>query len=216
MARQQKRRKAGTKWKNLTTWDDHFLRRMLSWVCKEIDYPRLKLTGAEFGNRTNRAYSGRAWYSHRILVRVGPESRFPCNTFVHGDGFSVGKLVDRIEALVKVTAHEVAHLDNERRGNNSRRGSDPWGGSERYTDSMAKQVLIAFRKQRDELVAEWSAKPTRVAKPKISAVEKRANAAFEAEKRWEAKAKRAKTALAKAKKKAAYYRKKYPADMTPA
>ena len=203
-----KRRKA--RWKNSTDWSDAFLRKMLSWVCKEIEYPRLKLRKIEFGNRTNCAYSGRAWSCRDILVRVGPDSKFPCQARIHGDGFTVGTINDRLEALVKVTAHEVAHLDNARRGNSSRRAGE-WGGSERYTDVAAKRVLMAFREKRAELEAAWAAndkpKAVRAKKPKTQV---RAENAFAKVAEWERKLKLAKTKLKQWQKKARYYEKNYP------
>lgn len=197
------------KWKNSTAWPDRFLRRMLSWVCREVGCPRSTVRNAEFGNRTTSPYSGRAWdWNKRILVRIGPDSMFPCHSFTHGDGFSVGNINDRIEALVKVTAHEVGHLDNDRRGNRSRRGVG-WGGSERYTDAIAKRVLEAFRENREKLLGEWGDQQKQE-KPKQSAVEKKAKAAFAKEAEYEKKLERTKKLLAKWKKKANYYRKRYP------
>ena len=194
---------------------------MLSWVCQELEYPRKFLTKAEFGNRTTSAWSGRAWcWSNegQILVRVGGDDRFPTEAKTHIGGFTIGLIADRLEALVKVTAHEVAHCEQTKRGSKSRRSYATHrntAGSERNTDMHAGRVLTAFRERRTELVAGWSAAPTRKAKSKPSPVEQRANAAFNLEKKWESKLKRAKNALAKAQKKAAYYRKNYPDGVYP-
>lgn len=203
-----------TKWKNSTDWSDAFLRRMLSWVCRELECPRKSIRRVEFGNRTTSTYSGRAWFNGRILVRVGPAERFPtkARTHAHGtaDEFSVGPIADRLEALVKVTAHEAAHIDNGRRGNLSRRGGDrSWGGSERYTDVRAEKVLDAFRLKRDELVAEWSKQDSPSAKPAVSIVEKRAAHAAVMAAKWERKLKAARTKLAAWKRKVAYYDRRY-------
>lgn len=214
--RKKRRRKEPPTWKNSTPWPDHFLRRMVSWVCRELEFPRKNLHGIEFGNRTNTAWSGRAWcgpHGGYILVRIGPDSHFPTTAHVHRGGWTVGKVEDRIEALVKVTAHEVAHCDNSRRNNKSRGSYESHGntaGSERLTDAMAKRVLEAFRENRDALVAEWEKPPTRQkAKPK-SPVQKRAENAFAKESEWEKKLATAKRLLKKWKGKADYYRKTYP------
>lgn len=204
----KKKRKA-RKWKNSTDWPDYYLRRMLSWVCKELEFPVRQIKNVEFGNRKTCDWSGRAWSYNRILVRIGPADRFPCHARVYRDGFSVGRIADRVEALVKVTAHEVAHLDNGERGNRSReRGG--WGGSERYTDAAAKRVLEAFRENRDALVAEWEKPPKCKPKKEPGPVEKRALKAFSKEAEYEKKLASAKRLLAKWRKKANYYRKKYP------
>lgn len=211
-----RRRRKPKNWLNSTPWPDHFLRRLVSWTCRELGYPRRSLKGIEFGNRTNAAWSGHGggWSDHGyILVRVGPESRFPTNTRVHRDGFSVGRIADRVEALVMVTAHEIAHCDAVRRGNKTRRSYRSHGntvGSERYINGRAKQVLEAFREKRDELLAEWEKPPARQkAKPK-SPVQKRAENAFAKEAEWERKLAQAKRLYAKWKRKADYYRKTYP------
>lgn len=213
----RKKRRRKTNWKNSTDWPNYFLRRMVSWVCKELQYPRSHLVDVEFGNRTNCAFSGRAWGNKlwgQILVRIGPADRFPVQSKTYRDSFTVGEIKDRMEALIEVTAHELAHCDNDRRGNKSRgryEKTGNTGGSERLTDAMSKQVLKAFREKREELLEEWSKEPARKAKAKkVSPVEKRANNAFAKVKEWESKLKRAKTTLAKWKRKAKYYRDKYP------
>ena len=179
---------------------------MVSWVCKEIGYPRRLLSKIEFGNRQNTAWSGRAWpRGGEILVRIGPDNQFPAEARIHWDGFSIGQIHDRLDALVKVTAHEIAHCDNARRRNKSRRGKGT-GGSERYTDLITKQVLDAFRSQREQLVEAWTPLPVTLPSSKQTVVQKRAKNAYRKEKEWEAKRKQAETYLKKWRKKANYYR----------
>lgn len=203
--------------RNTSSWTNRFLRRMLAWVCKEVDYPLQKIVEAEFGNRTTRAYSGRAWASRRILVRVGPESKFPAKSRVFRDGFTVGTMQDRLEALIVVTAHEVAHLRN---GRNTK---GKWGGTERYTDLQAKRVLEAFRENREALLTKWGqttaakeVKEKTAEEPGIRPdVKRRALNAARKAAEWERKLKLAKTKRSQWNKKLAYYQKRYPELFAP-
>lgn len=58
--------------RNSTDFADHFLRRMVSWCCKQLDLPAKACQCAVFTN-TRDAYRGRAWSHGRILVRIGSE-----------------------------------------------------------------------------------------------------------------------------------------------
>lgn len=200
------------KWKNTTDWSDRYLRRMLSWVCKELELPRTFIRRVEFGNRKTATWSGWASDSGRILVRIGPASHFPRKSNVFRDGFTAGVIADRVEALVYVTAHEAAHCDNARRGNRSRGNGRSRSncGSERLTDGMAVRVLKVFREKRAELTAAWDKAPEREAKPVESVIAKRAAHAADMVKKWERRAKAARTKLKAWQRKVAYYERKYP------
>lgn len=205
--------------KNSTDWPDWFLRRMLSWVCKEVDCEGGAgiIQSVNFRNRSRRSLSGHASYDGEIVVSVGPAKAFPAKSRTFRDGFTVGVLADRVEALIVVTAHEVAHVDFGRRGNKTR-GRGGWGGSERATDGRAKSVLNAFREQREALLAEWSEAPKYARpkdKPQGSVVAKRAAHAEAMAEKWRRKLKSARTHLKKWEQKAAYYRRKYPDGQFP-
>ena len=153
---------------NTTDWTDDFLRRMTAWCCRELEYPSTGLR-ARFGNSC-RAWGGLAYLGrNRIGVRISPKPEsFPTRTHKHRGGLQE-TIADRIEALVKVTAHEIAHLEAYARGDRSRsRGGG--GGSERNTDHRAYGVLRTFRKDRDRLLVEWGAPSIRFAA--ATAVEK--------------------------------------------
>lgn len=194
---------------------------MLSWVCGQLDYAVNSLGDVEFGNRKTSAWSGRAWCyggkHDRILVRVGGADLFPASAYTHGDGFCIGVIASPIEALIKVTAHEVSHCEQSQRSVKSRRSYATHGntaGSERNTDMYAGRVLKAFRAARATLLERWSVADAST-KHKPSVVEKRATSAFALEQKWAAKMKRAKAALKRAKKKADYYRRNYPDGVYP-
>lgn len=204
---------------NTTGWPTPFLRRMVSWVCRELEYPVRNLTGWYFRNKTKGAYSGRAHCHNttrqRIVVSIGPETSYPTKDRTHRGVWSAGVLADRIEGLVFVTAHEIAHCDNVRRRNTSRRYAEAagnYGGSEEYTDRRAKAVLDVFREQRELLLSKWGplAVEAESTKTESTVVARRAAKAFQKEAEWEKKLKAAEAGLRKWKRKADYYRKKYP------
>ena len=187
---------------NSTDYPNYFLRRLVSWVAKQVDYPVREIRKAEFRNSTEYLRSGRAWlHQKRILVRVGPENRFPGHPYNRG-GVPEWPL-RRIHALIEVTAHELCHLDQERRV--PYRGGKRLHRREREPNMMGRDVMIAFLEKEDELMAQWMEPPKRAAKPKKSAVEKREEAARANLANWERKLKLAKTKVRKYKQKVKYY-----------
>lgn len=188
---------------NSTEWPDYFLRRLVSWCCKELGLPSSKVRRAQFRNRTISAYSGHAYTSMRFVASVGPAGRFPLNPD-NRPGMKGTVIADRLEALVAITAHELAHLCQyaERRAPGLRRTRR----IERVTRREEVRVLSAFREQRDSLLAEWSAAPaTRPAKPQASIQEKRAVKAQADLDRWQRKLKLAQTKIRKLKYRVRYY-----------
>lgn len=189
---------------NTTTWPTEFLRRMASWCCREVEYPSTGLR-VRFGNSRSQ-YSGLAYIGrNRIGVRVSKDhARFPCPTLRHYTG-AQELIADRVEALVHVTAHEIAHLEAHRRRSKSRRGGGG-GGSEQLTDQVAFTVLRKFRRHRGELEAWWrepaAEKP---AKPRTTAQERRAQVAAMRLAEWTRRAKLAATRVKKYKRQVTYY-----------
>jgi hypothetical protein len=198
---------------NSTSWPDTFLRRMVTWCREQIGLPARCVKAARFG-ATHRGFSGRAYLqSFRIGVRVGCRERFPTHFRVPGvDAADEWPRIlnDREEALVKVTAHELCHLDNYRLGDKTR-GRNGCGGSEGWTQRQAEKVLFAFRADRERLLAEWSAAAELVAAdtpPRPSIVEKRAAKAAADLSRWQRKLRLAQTKVKKLKARVAYYTKR--------
>lgn len=192
------------KFKNSTDFSDRFLRRMLSWVCREVGYPLRRIRDVEFGNRQTAAYSGRAWYSRRILVRVGPEPQFPKRETRPGTNYKW--LVDRTEALVVVTAHEVAHLLQYSDGRIHKLNDDR--RCERDARWQESRVLLAFRDARETLLAEWSDEPEVESKPKPAAKSKQEKNAEKADaklREWQRKLKLAQTKVRQYKAKVKRY-----------
>ena len=194
---------------NTTDWPDHFLRRMTAWCCRRLDLPVRYVKGARFGNSIN-AWGGRAYLvQHRIGARVGGDGHFPTLTRMRETSHHE-PIVDRIEALVMVTAHELAHLEQWRRHTTTRRGRDG-GGSESITDHAALTVLNEFRAGREVLLANWNAADEKPIKARPSVIEERAAKAEVALARWSKKLRLAQTKIRKLKARVRYYSRKQAA-----
>jgi hypothetical protein len=194
------------KLKNTTDYDDHFLRRLTAWVCKQCGMPVKQLLHAEFRNAKGwHAYTGTAWTA-RFVVRIGSDKCFPTQPDGR-PGMSNEVFADRLEGLVAITAHEVEHLAqrNQRRQSTLRRVR---GRLERVTRAREIAVLRLFRQHRDELVAKWSQSPKkreRRARPVLSKQEQRHEATRKRLAQWERKLKLANTKVKTYRKRLGYY-----------
>lgn len=194
------------KLKNTTKHPAHFLRRMVAWCAKEIGLPLREVRSVEFGNRSRGAFNGRAWYrQRRIRVVIGPATAFPVKPFLYpgrtSEAFLSPEYTDQLDALVGVTAHELAHLFqyHGRSGSAARRG-------ERVTRHHERRLTELFRANRDGLLAEWNeSPPQRTEKPKTTGQDRRAAKAEAMLSAWQRKAKLAATKIKKYKRQVAYY-----------
>ena len=187
--------------KNTTDFPNHFLRRMISFCCRELDLKIKRVRCASFGNKTTGgAYRGLA-HTFGFRVSIGTKKFFAVDGKEHPE--------HRVRTLVDVTAHELAHLDNYVAGNRSRQGGG-WGGSERWTQHKADLVMQVFEKRPDELIAAWSKEPAvRCTAPKKPLVEQRAEHARKMLTTWNRKLKLAKTKQKHWAAKVRYYEKAY-------
>lgn len=174
--------------KNTSPFPDHFLRRMVGWICREYELPVARIREARFTN-CQFAFRGRACSSGRILIRIGGESGYPLLRKYPGRVHAPSYILqDRVEALVKVTAHEIAHIERWEYETRHR---------EALIDGIALKVLAAFRRKRDDLITLWSDPPKgRPPKPKPLRRQINECRAREALSRWERKLKLAKTKVA--------------------
>lgn len=124
---------------NTTDLPTPFLRRLVVWVCRQLDLPLSAVRQATFKNSRYR-YAGRASSRGHVRVRIGKQTD-------HAWPFAGRRnslapefvLADRLEALVKVTAHELAHLERwHRLGTHIR-------NNEADVDRLDLPVLRAFR-----------------------------------------------------------------------
>lgn len=119
----------------------------MSWCCKQVELKPSHLHKARFTN-CSRQFRGRAWH-FEILVRIGAADKFPMAAHRYG-GYNFPALEDRLEALVALVAHELTHLVQFRNPNGLRRDR------EYSCEWMAHRALLAFRADRETLLAAWS------------------------------------------------------------
>jgi len=187
--------------KNSTTWPNWFLRRMISWCCQELELPVSKVKGTVFRN-SRSSWSGCARYWRGITVCVGSADCFPRK---NRGGATIN---DRDEALVWVTAHELAHLLQHQANSHTRlRGG--WGGAESATDWHALPILAKFQAARNTLLAQWLTPPVaRLRGPELTLTERRARKAVADLSRWQRRLKLAQTKVRKLRTRVNYYQKK--------
>lgn len=188
------------KLRNSTRWSDSFLRKMVSWVCRELDMPVRSIRSARF-HKAKNAFNGMAWgWAGKIRVAIGDNSSRICET---RDGMNE-VYADDAELLVYITAHECYHVaarvvPHHRQSTRAGRS----GSGEAITRAAGWKVLRSFREQRQALLATWDLiDPTN---PTPSVQESRA---MDAEYRlsiWQKKSKLAATKIRKYKAKVAYY-----------
>lgn len=193
------------KLKNTTDFADHFLRRLVSWCCRELELSRKKIREVRFRN-SRSVWGGRAYWRSRITVCIGSASE--CNqTLKHwkfNDGFQI-VTNHRIEVLVVTTAHELAHIEQFWRvGPRQSR-------LERVTEGQAYRLLTAFRANRESLLAAWNEPPAPRAKATVSIIDRRAEKAADDLARWQRKAKLAQTKIRKLKARVRYYERRQAA-----
>ena len=187
--------------KNSTDFSDAFLRRMVSWCAKQIDFPFPvhHTQEATFCNSKRRAYSGRAWGSRRRLVRIGPGSLFPLAPYTRY-GIPL-RYRTRIETLVHVTTHELGHLKQVREG--LKRTT-----LEKDCERHAARVLVVFLENRDTLLRQWDKTAYRITKPKPTLQERRAAQVAIRLAAWEKRLRRAQNKVKEYRRKSRYYDRK--------
>jgi DNA-binding XRE family transcriptional regulator len=141
---------------NSIGWETRWLREVVAFCCRELDYPARNIRAAHFSQCHNGDYRGWASYdAHKIRVKINPLNAYPVRSVPHRGLPPVGQ-ADAVEVLVRVTAHEIAHLDRYDRfvkAHKERGGRDT--RLEEDTERLARGVLKAFRERRGELLAGW-------------------------------------------------------------
>lgn len=167
----------------LKDYDRFFLRKLLGWVCREVEVSHRKVKLVTFGP-TNRIWSCRGNLLH-FKIELSPEMQFPYR-------YRKETFADPVEFFVYMAGWLIGSAG---------RISPP--------KSAAKICLTRFRKDRPKLFQAWIApEKIRPKKPSLSLVETRKKKVEEALRSWERKFRLAKTKVAKYKKKLAYYEKK--------
>lgn len=155
---------------------------------------------------------GRPELSDPVRLHTSKQSGVVCERSNSGDLMQkyTRTLRHRIDDLVAVTAHEVAHRMQYLENSNTRRSRKyntvTSGGSERRTVAHERIVKSKFMEQADQLIEQWSVPPQRTsAAARPSRKEKNEQRARAALKRWEKKLKLARTKVRKYKAAVARY-----------
>jgi hypothetical protein len=141
---------------NTSGWHTPWLRRLIRWACRQLDYGAQRINLARFSQAHNGPYGGCAYLGrHTIHVKINPLASYPLAE-LHVRGLAELVLHDAVEALLLVTAHEIAHLERWDRFarqlcRDGRRDTE----LERDTEHLARGVLATFRARRAELLAGW-------------------------------------------------------------
>lgn len=148
---------------NTTDYPDSFLRKMVTWVRKQAELPPKEIWGIGFKN-TSFSFSGTAWRNRFVVIRIGPESRYPMVPYY--DKTKIPRWLNRrIEALVFVTAHEVMHLrqfSRERKQWPKKVRRDAY--REQEPNLFGNRVLLEFLRNENKLIPEWSVESKRMQK----------------------------------------------------
>lgn len=151
-------------------YDDTFLLSLTHWVCGSLKLPLRQIQTITYRQPHGRyGLTGVCkWYGTQIVVRVGERNRYPHfdsvgyrNIYGKGlprevEGEVRCTLVDEIEAIVAIAAHELSHAHSHYVGDKTRTGGGG-GGSEKYTEVQAYRVLDLFHELRANLVPTWYA-----------------------------------------------------------
>jgi hypothetical protein len=125
---------------------------MISWICRQFGFSVRKISEAKFRNRRDGFTSGSAFWwlgGGRIVVSTGVVS-----TGVSKIGrYCVQDDNQRINELVRVTAHEIFHIYAHSIGLNTRRKHG--GSNEKQTRWHDRWILKKFVENRDWLLDDW-------------------------------------------------------------
>lgn len=192
---------------------DRTIRLMTSYCCRILGMPADKVTDLTVRNRSDGDTSGRCWLrTGRIVVSVGyvlgdkpGPARVPAKDW-WGGFRCVGHaaLERRVEKLLRVLAHEVAHrfcyLTGTAKGPRNRRP----GECEKTTQWHANLVMAAYEKNKQALLDYWLRQPAeRVVADKPDKRRVRAQKDAQLLRTWERKKALASTKVTKYKRKVA-------------
>jgi hypothetical protein len=137
-------------------WNKEWLRKVVAYCCRALGYNPANVNTAFFSLAHSRLYRGWAYLlDHNIRVQINPLARYPVEA-AKQRGLAELLHHDPVELLIKITAHELAHLARwDRFGRGWRRIGKRDTNLERDTERLARMVLADFRENREKLLASW-------------------------------------------------------------
>lgn len=141
-------------------WNRPWLRQMVRFCCKQLDYPNERLNSATFTRCHNSRYRGKVFLQTRVIrVKINPLNHYPFSDHVPKSLPPV-LVADPIELVVLITAHEVAHLERwDRFARKLRFEGKRDTFLEADTERHARRVLEAFRERRPSVLESWDEDP---------------------------------------------------------
>ena len=207
------------KLENDTEWGDRFLRRLVSWCCRQVGCPVRSIQSARFHyTRRTRGDIGAKWSGCFRAVRTDGTGKIRAAVACREHApvvvtFSSQKsavIHDRTECLVMVTAHELGHAShwNESCTRPSRSDGTPRkrsAGSEPAVGRLAWRAVESFQANRESLLAAWSMLPSAVERQVVSPEATKVAHYAGLLSQWETKLRRARTKVAKYRQRVRYY-----------
>jgi hypothetical protein len=127
---------------NTIGFREGWLRRLITYCCRELEYPRDRLRKATFSLCHSGDFKGKAYHDRRlIIVRMNAFLEYPLRLKAT-KLFPSFELADAIELVEFLTAHELAHLAFPDR-------------PESHIEGIGRNITLQFRRHRDQLLPRW-------------------------------------------------------------
>ena len=183
---------------NHPLFPDHLVRRCVSWIASQLDTTTDRLTvitGPK--QRQHRGYHG--WYRHssrRVEAYVGEAVAYP-QRIGHNRAEAAWEAADPLELLVYLLAHELTHAAAYRVAYHDRERL-AFLNHEPRVRASGYRVMLAFRADREQLLAAWSVPPApRPPRPRQSEADRKAARTSRLLSQWERRLKLATTKVRK-------------------
>ena len=137
---------------NETDYPSPYLRRIVSWVCRQAEISTKDIKFITFANTRTYYFSGSAYRGGLVEIRIGKDPQFPAPPRYQSG--SPRWFETREDALVFIIAHEVYHIRQfivERKKPVKRNPI-----REHSADLFAKRTLLEYLKNKQRLVEAWS------------------------------------------------------------
>jgi hypothetical protein len=181
---------------NTTKWSDTFLRRMVSWACKEVGYPVRNIRLAKIVEDRGWGATGSSnWSNHTkdgsLTIKSGTKTEFS-DQDKHE--------LERIAHMVYVTAGQIFYLHSRHVGHKIADHGTSQASRRRKTKEVATRIRESFTAHGKQLIDKWNKPrarkkedPNKSCLPKQTPKEKKVEAAKKMLATWERKNRLAQT-----------------------